>query len=60
MVLKQYKQINVFGWKVRERINLLIESMTKEKSSQNLSNKEKTVLRNLIKTKNDKIVWKIP
>ena len=30
--------------------------MKKEKSSQNLSNKEKTALRNLIKTKNDKIV----
>ena len=30
--------------------------MKKEKSSQNLSNKEKTALRNLIKTKNDKII----
>ena len=30
--------------------------MAKEKSLQNLSNKEKTALRNLNKTKNDKII----
>ena len=44
----------MFGWKICERINSLIEGMVKEKSSQNLSNKEKTALRNLIKTKNKK------
>ena len=32
----------MFSWKIRERINSLIEGMEKEKSSQNLSNKEKT------------------
>ena len=37
---KQYKEINAFGWKIHER-NSLIESMKKEKSLQNLSNKEK-------------------
>ena len=53
---KPYKEIDAFGWKIHERINSVIESMKKEKSSQNLSNKEKTSLRNLIKTKNDKII----
>ena len=48
---KQFKEIDAFGWWVRERINSVIESMKKEKSSQNISNKEKTTLRNLIKTK---------
>ena len=48
---KQYKEIDAFGWKIRERINSLIEDMKNEKSSQNLSNKEKNALRNLIKTK---------
>ena len=43
---KQYKEIDAFGWRIRERINSVIESMKKEKSSQNLSNKEKTALRN--------------
>ena len=53
---KQYKEIDAFGWRIRERINSVIESMKNEKSSQNISNKEKTALRNLIKTKNEKIV----
>ena len=56
MAFKQYKEIDAFGWKLRERINSVIESMKKEKRSQNLSNKENYALRNLIKTKNDKIV----
>ena len=50
-VPEQYKEIDVFGWKICERINSVIESMKKEKSSQNLFNKEKTALRNLIKKK---------
>ena len=56
VVHTQFKKIDAFGWRVRERINSVIESMKNEKSSQNISNKEKTALRNLIKTKNEKIV----
>ena len=49
MAFKQYKEIDAFGWKIHGRINSLIETMEKEKSLQNLSNKEKTALRNLIR-----------
>ena len=52
----QFKEIDAFGWRIRERINSVIESMKNEKSSQNISNKEKTALRNLVKTKNEKII----
>ena len=41
VALNQYKEIDAFGWKVCERINLLMETKTKEKSSQNVSNNEK-------------------
>ena len=53
---KQSKEIDVFGWKMCGRINSVIESMEKEKSLQNCSHKEKTMLRNLMKTKNNKII----
>ena len=48
----KYKE--AFGWRVRDRINDAIEQMTKIKYTQNLSNKEKTALRNLIRTKTPK------
>ena len=54
MAFKQYKEIDAFGWKLRERINSVIESMKKEKRSQNRYNKENHALRNLIKTKTTK------
>ena len=47
-------EIVALSWKIHKRINSVIESLKKEKSLQNLSIKEKTALRNLIKTKNDK------
>ena len=53
---KQFKEIDAFGWRIRERINSVIESMKNEKSSQNISDKEKNALRNLIKPKNEKLV----
>ena len=40
----QYKEINLFGWRVREKINKVIEKMVKQKFGQNISNKEKTAL----------------
>ena len=52
----QYKEIDMFGWRVREKINEVIERMIKQKFGQNISNKEKTALGNLIRTKNKSIV----
>jgi len=52
----QYKEIDMFGWRVREKINEVIERMVKQKFGQNISNKEKTALRNLIRAKNKSIV----
>ena len=52
----QYKEIEAFGWKIRDRIDNAIESMIKAKTKQNISNKEKTALRNLIRAKNTKII----
>ena len=52
----QYKEINLFGWRVREKINEVIERMVKQKFGQNMSNKEKSALRNLIRAKNKSIV----
>ena len=46
----------MFGWRVREKINEVIERMVKQKFGQNISNKEKTALRNLIRTKSKSIV----
>ena len=46
----------MFGWRVREKINEVIEKMVKHKFGQNISNKEKTALRNLIRAKNKSIV----
>ena len=37
-----------FGWRVRHPINEMIESTFHNKTGQNLSNKEKAALRNLI------------
>ena len=48
----QYKEINSFGWRVREKISQVIEKVAKQKFGQNMSNKEKTALRNLIRAKN--------
>ena len=45
------KEVEAFGWRVRDRINQVIDS-----TSQKLSNKDKTVLRNLFRAKNDNIV----
>ena len=36
-----YKEVEAFGWKVRDRINDAIEAMEKSKIAQNMSNKEK-------------------
>ena len=40
----QYKEVEAFGWRIRDRINNAIESMTKTKNAQNMSKKEKTAL----------------
>ena len=37
----QFKEFDAFGWRVRGRINYVIESMKNEKSSQNISTKKK-------------------
>ena len=52
----QYKEVEALGWRIRDRINNAIESMEKTKNVQNMSNKEKTALRNLIRAKNTKII----
>ena len=54
----QYNEIDMFGQRVREKINEVIERVIKQKIGQNISNKEKTALRNLIRTKNKSIVIK--
>ena len=51
-----YKEVDAFGWKVRDRINNAIEAMRKSKMVQNMSNKAKTALRNVISAKYTKIV----
>ena len=53
----QYKEINAFGWRVRDKINEVIEKTIKQKFGQNISNKEKTALRNLIRAKNKSLVF---
>ena len=52
----QYKEIDSFGWRVREKINEVIERVVKQKFGQNMSNKEKSALGNLIHAKNKSIV----
>jgi len=37
----QYKEIHLFSWRVREKINEIIEKMAQQKFGQNMSNKEK-------------------
>ena len=50
------KEVEAFGWRVHDRINEMIESKIHDKIGQNISNKEKTALRNLVCAKNNKIV----
>ena len=45
------KEVEAFGWRVRDRISEMIESKIHEKVGQNISNKEKTALKNLISAK---------
>ena len=56
MAETQHKEIKAFGWRVREKISKSIEIMKKVKLTQNMSNKEKTTLKNLIHAKSTKIV----
>ena len=37
----QYKEINSLSWRVREKINEIIEKKAQQKFGQNMSNKEK-------------------
>ena len=46
----------MFGWKIHDRISEDIEENIKTSIGQNLSNKEKTALRNLIKAKNNDMI----
>ena len=46
----------MFGRRIRDKINEVIEKMVKHKFGQNISNKEKSALRNLIHAKNKSIV----
>ena len=46
----------MFGWRVHEKINELIERVVKQKFGQNMSNKEKSALRNLISAKKKSVV----
>ena len=50
------KEVEAFGWKVRDRISEMIESKIHDTIGQNISNKEKTALRKLISAKNNTIV----
>ena len=50
----KYKEVEALGWRICDRINNAIESMIKTKTAQNMSNKEKTALRNLIRAKTPK------
>jgi len=42
------KEVEAFGWRVRDKISEMIESKIHEKVGQNISNKEKTSLKKLI------------
>ena len=53
----QYREIDSFGWKIRDHISEVIKENIKTSIGQNLSNKEKTALRNLIKSKNNTIIF---
>ena len=50
------KEVEAFGWRVRDKISEMIESKIHEKVGQNISNKEKTSLKKLILAKNKNIV----
>ena len=50
------KEVEAFGWRVRDRISEMIESKIHDTIGQNISSKEKTGLRQLIRAKNKKIV----
>ena len=48
-----HKEVEAFGWRVRDRISEMIESKIHEKVGKKISNKEKTALKNLISAKNN-------
>ena len=41
----KYKEIDSFGWRVREKITEVVEKNLKQKFGQNISNKEKNSLK---------------
>ena len=47
----QYREINSFGWRIREKKNEVIEKTVQQKFGQNMSNIKKSALRNLIRAK---------
>ena len=51
-----HKEVEAFGWRVRDKISEMMESKIHEKVGQNISNKEKTSLKKLILAKNKNIV----
>ena len=48
--------MEAFRWRVHDRTNETIESKIHDKIGQNIPDKEKTALKNLIRAKNNKIV----
>ena len=54
-----YKEIEVFGYNVCEKKSDMIESMKNVKFGQNMSNKQKTALKNFLKNKNTSIAIQI-
>jgi len=50
------KEVEDFGWEVCNRINEMTKSKIHGNIGQNISNKEKTALRKIIRAKNNKIV----
>ena len=50
------KEVEAFGWEVCNRIKEMIKSKIHDNIGQNISNKEKTALRKIIRAKNNKIV----
>ena len=46
-----HNEVEAFGWRVRDKISEMIESKIHDKIGQNISNKEKTALRNLVSAK---------
>ena len=50
------KEVEAFGWEVCNRIKEMIKSKIHDNIGQNISKKEKTALRKIIRAKNNKIV----